>query len=564
MPAQSVSHSDAPRRASSAISHRMNTMSSRLRRTESELEAIRRIARSINATADLRSILDGITKTTTEVMHVDSTSIYLLDVPTQHLVLKATTGLYPSAVDHGFLMMGQGLTGCAAQSRQVVAVREAQKDPRFQEVPNTRERSFKSLLAVPLMSQDRVVGAMNVQTYRLHTWSESDTEFLTVIGDVVAGILERAVLNEQTERKVRELTAVSEVSKAVIAPVYLDETLRVVAEMAAQAVGARRCSLLLLDENANAFSPRATYDARKDTRPEPSWAINDLPLLTIESLHEPIIVGDAPSELRAEHSVWAQRAHLVSLLCVPLVLKERTIGLMNVWTDATAGFDDRQVEVCTTLANQLALAIENAHLVGNAAIVQEMHHRVKNNLQNVVMLLQMQLSDDKKVSAKEALGEAVNRIMSIAAVHDAMAMEGFRLVDVKDVIQRVVGLVVANMTRPNLDLQIDVIGPEIRLSSRAATALSLCANELVANAMEHAFVGRDRGHISVNLVDCGNNELEVEVRDNGRGSAAGAIGHSLGLSIVEALVAEDLRGTFKLERDENGSVALINAPIALS
>jgi two-component sensor histidine kinase len=546
----------------------MNTMLSRLRRTESELEAIRRIARTVNAAADLRSILDGITKTTTEVMHVDSTSIYLLDVPTQHLVLKATTGLYPSAVDHGFLMMGQGLTGWAAQEKQVVAVREAQKDARFQEVPNTRERSFKSLLAVPLTSQDRVVGAMNVQTYRLHTWSESDIEFLTVIGDVVAGILERAVLNEQTERKVRELTAVSEVSKAVIAPVYLDETLRVVAEMAAHAVGARRCSMLLLDETENEFSPRATFDERKDTRPEPSWPIHDLPLLTIELLHEPVIVGDAPNEMRAEHSVWAQRAHLHGLLCVPMVLKERTIGLMNVWTESMTGFDDKQVEVCTTLANQLALAIENAHLVGNAAIVQEMHHRVKNNLQNVVMLLQMQLSDDgaqkRESTAKEALGEAVNRIMSIAAVHDAMAMEGFRLVDVKDVIQRVVGLVVANMTRPNLDLQIDVIGPEIRLSSRAATALALCANELVANAMEHAFVGRERGHISVNLVECGNNMLEVEVRDDGRGSAAGEIGHSLGLSIVEALVAEDLRGTFKLERNEGGSVGVITAPIAFS
>jgi two-component sensor histidine kinase len=465
-------------------------------------------------------------------------------------------------------MMGQGLTGWAAQERQVVAVREAQKDERFQEVPNTRERSFKSLLAVPLASQDRVVGAMNVQTYRLHTWSESDIEFLTVIGDVVAGILERAVLNEQTERKVRELTAVSEVSKAVIAPVYLDETLRVVAEMAAQAMGARRCSLLLLDENENEFSPRATFDARKDTRPEPTWPIHDLPLLNIESLHEPVIIGDAPNEMRAEHSVWAQRAQLNSLLCVPMVLKERTIGLMNVWTETATGFDDKQVEVCTTLANQLALAIENAHLVGNAAIVQEMHHRVKNNLQNVVMLLQMQLSDDdaqkRNMSAKDALGEAVNRIMSIAAVHDAMAMEGFRLVDVKDVIQRVVGLVVANMTRPNLDLQIDVTGPEIRLSSRAATALALCANELVANAMEHAFVGRDHGHISVTLTDCGNNDLEVEVRDDGRGSAAGEIGHSLGLSIVEALVAEDLRGSFKLERTEGGSVAVIHAPIAFS
>ena len=251
------------------------------------------------------------------------------------------------------------------------------------------------------------------------------------------------------------------------------------------------------------------------------------------------------------------------LLCVPMIVQERQIGIMNLWTDKRVDFNDAQVELATTLANQLGLAIVNAHLVGNAAIVQEMHHRVKNNLQNVVMLLQMQLSDERKVTAKEALNEAVNRIMSIAAVHDAMAHEGFRLVDMKDVITRVCTLVRANMTRPDLDLAITVNGPNIRLSSRAATALALCVNELVQNAMEHAFVGRTQGNIIVNILDIGKS-LEIEVRDDGRGSAAGEIGHSLGLSIVEALVAEDLRGQFELIRSVDGSLARIAAPISFS
>ncbi len=416
---------------------------------------------------------------------------------------------------------------------------------------------------MPLINQDRVIGAINVQTYRVRTWNESDIEFVSIIGDVVAGILERAVLEEQTERRVQELTAVSEVSKAVTAPVYLDETLRVVAEMAAKSLNAIHCSLLLLDEVENAFVPRAVYDERGQMPPEPRWPVNDLPLINIESLHEPVIVGDVCQELSNDYCRWATEAKLSMLLCVPMIVQQRQIGIMNVWSDKPVDFNDAQVELATTLANQLGLAIVNAHLVGNAAIVQEMHHRVKNNLQNVVMLLQMQLGDDRKVTAKEALGEAVNRIMSIAAVHDAMAHEGFRLVDVKDVITRVCGLVRANMTRPDLDLSIEIEGPDIRLSSRAATALALCVNELVQNSMEHAFVGRSNGLIHVRLFDQGKS-LEVEVRDDGRGSAAGEIGHSLGLSIVEALVAEDLRGHFELKRDVDGSLARITAPIAFS
>ncbi len=537
-----------------------------LRRKTKELAAIREISHYINATADVRAILAGITQTTTKVMHVDSTSIYLLDKSSSKLVLKATTGLYPQAVDHGYLKMGEGLTGWAAQHRQRVAVREAQKDPRFREVPNTRERSFQSLMAVPLISQDRVIGALNVQTYRLHTWAESEIEFIMLISEVVAGILERAILQDESERKVKELSAVAEVSRAVIAPIYLDEALRVVADMGAHAVYARHCSVLLLDEGLNAFVPRAVYDQEPNVPPEPAWPAGQLPLLNIETMNEPVLISEARLELQPAHAAWAEQAGLRSLMCVPMKVRDRTIGLLNMWTERAAEFTETQVELCTTLANQIALAIENAHLIGNAAIVKEMNHRVKNNLQNVVMLLQMQMHDDREISAKEVLTVSINRIMSIAAVHDALAQEGLRLVDVKDVINRVVGLTRANMTRPDIDLAIHVMGDSLRMSSRAATALALCVNELVQNAMEHAFAGRDKGDITISLIDRGGS-LEVEVRDNGLGKRAGDLAGagsistpSLGLNIVKTLVSEDLRGTFSLKRDARGTTATIKAP----
>lgn len=539
-----------------------------LRRRTNELEAIRSIFKAITATADLRSVLDTIVNTTAKAIGADSVSIYLLETTTNKLILKSTTGLYPQSVDHAQLNMGQGLTGWAAQHRETVAVRDAWNDERFYMIPNTRERPFKSLLAVPLVSQDRVIGAMNIQTHRLHAWTEAEHEFAVLISGVVSGALERAILFEQTERKVRELSAVSEVSRAVIAPAYLDDTLRVVAEMAAHAVTSRRCDLLLLDENVNAYVPRAVFDERKDVPGEPPWVVNDLPLITLDSLEHPLIISNVLNEMQSEHALWAQAAGLIALVCVPMTVHERTIGLMNVWSDRSTDFSPAQVELCTTLANQIALAIENAHLIGNTAIIREMNHRVKNNLQNIVMLLQLQMSDERKVTAKEVLHESINRIMSIAAVHDALAQEGFRLVDVKEVITRVVGLVHANMTRPDQNLEVSVSGDTIRLSSRAATALALCANELVQNSMEHAFVNRREGRISVNL-HASEKNIVLEVRDNGLGhptspTAEPTQSHSLGLHIVETLVKEDLRGTFELKHSIKGSTARIEAPISLA
>jgi two-component system, sensor histidine kinase PdtaS len=536
----------------------------RLTRLSAELDAIRQITRAINATSDLRSILEGIVTTTTRVMQADSASIYLLDVPRQTLTLKATTGLDPAAVNHGTLAMGEGLTGWAAQHRELVAVRDAQKDARFRIVPGTKEQSFKSLLAVPLINQDRVIGAMNVQTRELREWTDGDSEFAQLIADVVAGILDRAVLEEANERTIREMTAVAEVSKAVVAPVYLDETLRVVADMAARAVNARRCAILLLDENARSYSPRAVSDTRPNTPQEPSWKIDDLPLLTIESLSEPVIIDNAIGEFEIELERWSQAAGLTALICVPLVVRQRTIGVLNVWAEHGTHFNDQQVELCTTLANQIALAIENAHLIGNTAIVQEMHHRVKNNLQNVVMLLQLQMSDDRQISAKEMLQESISRIQSIAAVHDAMAHDGFRLIDVKDVFSNVAKLTLANLVRPDQEIAINVGGDSCRISSRGATALTLCINELVSNAIEHAFAGCKSGAIDVQLIDQGKS-LEVVVSDNGLGTRAGKMNdNSLGLNIVRMLVEEDLRGTFEIKRSLKGTRATINAPVTFT
>ncbi len=534
-----------------------------LKQRTREIEAVREIFRAVNALSDLRSILDTVTRTATRALDSDSCSIYLLDASGAQLVLRATTGLYPEAVGNAHLEVGQGLTGWSAMHLQAVAVSDAWSDTRFHQVPNTREKPFRSLLAVPLRSGDRAIGALNVQTHRLRHWTNGDIEFATLIGDMVAGVLERAMLFEQTERRMQELAAVSEVSKAVVAPAYLDETLRLVAEMVLRAISARRCALLLLDETDNAYLPRAASDRTPGIPPEPEWQLDNLPLLNIEALAGPVAIGDVATELSPKLAAWAAKAGLTSLLVVPLVSRERIVGLMNVWNDAPRDFGDQEIDLCTTLANQVALAIENAHLVGNATIVREMNHRVKNNLQNIVMLLQLQLSEHPEVSASEVLQQSIGRIMSIAAVHDALSQEGLRLVDVKDTIQRVVSLTNANMSRPDQQLTIAVDGEPIRLSSRAATAVALCVNELVQNAMEHAFVGRSEGEIQISLRERAG-KLTVDVRDNGLGFRAEARDKSLGLRIVETLVHDDLRGTFQMRRVGDSTVATIEAPLSFA
>jgi two-component sensor histidine kinase len=240
------------------------------------------------------------------------------------------------------------------------------------------------------------------------------------------------------------------------------------------------------------------------------------------------------------------------------MVRDRVIGVFNCYTTEPHRFAGEEIALFSTLANQTALAIENARLVTNAAVVREMHHRIKNNLQNVAMLLRLQMSGDREVSAQEVLHESVNRILSIAAVHEVLSQRGFRLVDVKDVLTRVGRAVAHNMRRPDLEVEVVVEGDDVALPSQAATSLALAVNELIQNALEHAFLGRARGSVTVHLQRMPA-DLVVEVRDDGVGLSASSSQH-LGLEIVETLVSEDLLGECTLTGND-GTTARITIPL---
>jgi len=535
-----------------------HSLERQLEQKTAQLAALREIGRAINAAWELGATLDLITCRTAEVMDMDSCSIYLLDEGGERLVLKATTGLAAEAVGQVHLLLGQGLTGWAAEAGQPVAVADAAQDPRFKFLPETQETRFQSLLAVPLSNQGRVIGAMNVQTRIHHEFPDDEVELLALIGDLAAGALEKALLYEGMQRQIAELSALAEVSETITSPRYLDEMLDVVVEMAARVMNARLCSLMLLDEASGELVLRATQHLSPAYRDKPKLKVGEGITGLVAEQGRPVTVLDVRRDPRYRHAGVALAEGLCSLLCVPLSVRDRVIGVLNCYTAEIHHFSQEEIALFSTLANQTALAIENSRLVTNAAVVREMHHRIKNNLQNVAMLLRLQMGSGREISAREVLHESVNRILSIAAVHEVLSQRGFRLVDVKEVLTRVGRAVAHNMQRPDLAVEVTIEGDEIALPSQAATSLALAVNELIQNALEHAFVGREQGRVAV-LLQRGPEQLTVEVRDDGIGLADGPW-RSLGLEIVETLVVEDLHGEWSLTRND-GTAACISIPI---
>jgi signal transduction protein with GAF and PtsI domain len=532
-----------------------------LEQKTAQLGVLREIGQALSSAWDLESTLELITRQTAQVMGMDSCSIYLLDKSGETLVLKATTGLAREAIGRARLRLGEGMTGWAAQEGVALGVRDAASDPRFKYLPETRELDFKSLLAVPLISQGRVIGAVNVQTTVFHDYGEDEVELLSLIGDLAAGALEKAELYDNMRRQIAELSTLAEVSRTITSPLYLDEMLGLIVEMAAQIMNARVCSLMLLDEDRRELVIRATQSLSQDYIDKPPLPLGEGIAGRVAQEGVPLTVLDVREEPRYHYTDIARKEGLCSLLSVPLRVREQIIGVFNCYTAEPHHFTQEEIGLFSTLANQTALAIENANLVMNAAIVREMHHRVKNNLQTVAMLLRLQMSEGRKASAQEILHESINRILSIAAVHEVLSQKGFRLVDIRDVIERIAAAITQNMLQPDKDIQITVEGEEVSLPSQPATSLALAVNELIQNAVEHAFIGRERGTIVVKLTQ-DQKHLSVEVTDDGVGFPAdfGAVpARSLGLQIVETLVEGDLKGEFLLS-NERGTRALIRIP----
>src|SRR5258708_27988982 len=434
---------------------------------------LREIAQALSAAWDVDTTLDLIARKTAQVMRVDSCSIYLLDPSGETLRLRASTGLAHQALGRAALKLGEGLTGWAAQNGQPVAAQDAQADPRFKLLPQTHESDLHSLLAVPLINRGRVIGAFNVQTLERTEFTVMQIRLAALISGLAAGAIDRARLYDHINRQIGELATLAKVSQTVTSPIYLDEMLDLIVEMAAKVMGAPVCTLRLIDPSGTELVTRSVNSSGVDFHHRPPIKVGEGVTGLAVRDRKPVRIFDIRTNPLYPFRQLAQQEGLVSMLSVPLTVRERVIGALNCYTTQPRHFSDSEVALFSTLANQTALAIENAQLATNAAIVREMHHRIRNNLQTVAMLLRMQASDESALTVQDVLQVSVNRILSIAAVHEVLAGEGFRLVNVKDVTERIAAIASQNLLRPHLASQIVVEGDAMMLPSSSATALEL-------------------------------------------------------------------------------------------
>lgn len=327
-----------------------------------ELSLLHEITRLAGSTLDWEAMLRIIVEHTARIMNAEVCSIYLLE-PDGHLVLKATQGLAQSAVGRFRMKLGQGITGWVASTRQPVAVRYAMQDPRFEFFPGIDQEKFTSMLAVPLVTRDEVIGAMNLHTVEPHDFTAAEIDFFSTIAGQLAGLIEKSRLYREAEQRVQEVTALYEVSRILTTTLNLDEVLNLVLDKITAFVPASFGSIALLDPTGGELRIRAARGAFPEgyiggARVRPGEGISG------RAFQEgrPIAVADVQRDPRYKYPRMAREWGFKSLLSVPLQAGKKPIGAVNIYTKATHHFSEYEISFLSALANQAAFAIEKAQL----------------------------------------------------------------------------------------------------------------------------------------------------------------------------------------------------------
>lgn len=199
---------------------------------------------------------------------------------------------------------------------------------------------------------------------------------------------------------------------------------------------------------------------------------------------------------------------------------------------------------------------KDEELLIKSAVIKEIHHRVKNNLQTIVSLLRLQERRTESSEAKSILQDCIGRVNSIAVVHEYLSQQGDGMIDVGKVAKSIYQALVSSMLNSDFVLETDFATDNVLLPSEKATSIALILNELLQNAIEHAFAGRTNGKLTVRFNDSGSC-YELLIADNGVGlpdDFSWQQSSSLGLKIIKTMAEADLKGSFALVPLADGGV----------
>jgi len=378
-----------------------------LRKKEKEVEIFRQIARVISSSLELDEVLKEIVEMAVSLTRADSCLIYLFDEVKEELVLRASKNPHLGILGRIKLKMGEGITGWVAREKKVVAIAEqANKDPRFKFFHNLPEDKFEAFLSVPIIARGELIGVINLQHRKPYHHTSDEINLISTIAEYVGSAIENARLYEETRKKAMQLDVLSRVSKTIVSNRYLKEMLQLIVTMTAQVMNSKICSIMLLDNKKQELFIAATQSLSEEYTKKPNLKVGQSISGKVIKEKRPITVLDVTREPGYMYPEIAKREGIVSMLSVPMMIKERVIGVINSYTSYEHKFTDEEVKILQAIANQAAVAIESTNLTQELiATKQALETRKLVERAKGLLMKELSLSEDEayKLINKKAM-----------------------------------------------------------------------------------------------------------------------------------------------------------------
>ena len=311
------------------------------------------LGREITAVLDLPELLQKIPQLIARITKFQAFAVYLLDPKREELSIAYSVGYSEEMARTLRVKVGHGLVGTAVEEGRPILVNDVREDPRYVEaVPGSLAE-----LVVPLRRKGRVIGALNLLSHTAGQFTETDEALLRQFGAHVAVAIENARLFEDARQYTSTLETLAEIGREFGAILQLDELLTRIANLTKRLIDYRTFGILLLNEEAGELEMKVAVsygDAERMRRVQLGVG-----LVGYSALHkEAVLVPDVSKDPRYINVVDDARSELV----IPLMLKDRCIGVFDLESPELDAFTKNHVEILTLLASQAAVAIENARL----------------------------------------------------------------------------------------------------------------------------------------------------------------------------------------------------------
>jgi sigma-B regulation protein RsbU (phosphoserine phosphatase) len=312
------------------------------------------VADVVNTTLDLDTTLKRVAELVRKVIDYEIFGILLLNEKTQELRFRFSVGHTKETAERMRIKVGEGVTGLAAQRREAVLVNDVTQHPEYiSAVPNVR-----SELAIPLIIKNRLIGVIDIESQKPDNFTEEHKRLLTLIASRMAVGIENARLYTQTTRQTRTLLLLNEIAQELTSILNLDELLKRIAELLNRLIDYQMFSILLLDAAGTKLQHRFSLRFQENIHLK-----HDIPLglgivgHAAEHKHA-VLVRDVSKDSR----YIAANPETRSELAVPLIYKDKIIGVLDLEHTKRNFFTEDHQRTITTLAAQIAIALENARL----------------------------------------------------------------------------------------------------------------------------------------------------------------------------------------------------------